>query len=219
MTRSKTKGLFITFEGGEGAGKSAQISRFAAYLREQGQEVITTREPGGTEIGKEIRRLLVEGDKDKFDEITEILLFYADRRIDLTKVIRPAMEEGKIVLSDRFNDSTIAYQYYGSNKFADRKIMDNLYQIVAKDFKPDITFLLDIDVKAGLERSFKKAQTMINKELRFENVDIGFHERLRKGYLELARQEPERFIVIDASGSIDEVTEKIIEAYNHRINK
>lgn len=219
MTTSNKKGLFITFEGGEGAGKSAQISRFAAYLREQGQEVITTREPGGTEIGKEIRRLLVEGDKDKFDEITEILLFYADRRIDLTKVIRPAMEEGKIVLSDRFNDSTIAYQYYGSNKFADRKIMDNLYQIVAKDFKPDITFLLDIDVKAGLERSFKKAQTMINKELRFENVDIGFHERLRKGYLELARQEPERFIVIDASGSIDEVTEKIIEAYNHRINK
>ena len=219
MTRSKTKGLFITFEGGEGAGKSAQISRFAAYLREQGQEVITTREPGGTEIGKEIRRLLVEGDKDKFDEITEILLFYADRRIDLIQIIYPAITAGKIVLSDRFNDSTIAYQYYGSNKFADRKIMDNLYQIVAKDFKPDITFLLDIDVKAGLERSFKKAQTMINKELRFENVDIGFHERLRKGYLELARQEPERFIVIDASGSIDEVTEKIIEAYNHRINK
>ena len=219
MTRSKTKGLFITFEGGEGAGKSAQISRFAAYLREQGQEVITTREPGGTEIGKEIRRLLVEGDKDKFDEITEILLFYADRRIDLTKVIRPAMAEGKIVLSDRFNDSTIAYQYYGSNKFADRKIMDNLYQIVAGDFKPDITFLLDIDVKVGLERSFKKAQTMINKELRFENVDIAFHERLRRGYLELAKQEPERFIVIDASGTIDEVTEKIIEAYNHRINK
>ena len=129
------------------------------------------------------------------------------------------MEEGKIVLSDRFNDSTIAYQYYGSNKFADRKIMDNLYQIVAGDFKPDITFLLDIDVKVGLERSFKKAQTMINKELRFENVDIAFHERLRQGYLELAKQEPERFIVIDASGSIDEVTEKIIEAYNHRINK
>ena len=219
MTRSKTKGLFITFEGGEGAGKSAQISRFAAYLREQGQEVITTREPGGTEIGKEIRRLLVEGDKDKFDEITEILLFYADRRIDLTKVIRPAMAEGKIVLSDRFNDSTIAYQYYGSNKFADRKIMDNLYQIVAGDFKPDITFLLDIDVKVGLERSFKKAQTMINKELRFENVDIAFHERLRRGYLELAKQEPERFIVIDASGFIDEVTEKIIEAYNRHIDK
>ena len=219
MTTSNKKGLFITFEGGEGAGKSEQITRFAEYLKTSGHEVVTTREPGGTETGKEIRRLLVEGDKDKFDEITEILLFYADRRIDLTKVIRPAMEEGKIVLSDRFNDSTIAYQYYGSNKFADRKIMDNLYQIVARDFKPDITFLLDIDVKVGLERSFKKAQTMVNKELRFENVDIAFHERLRQGYLELAKQEPERFIVIDASGTIDEVTEKIIEAYNHRINK
>lgn len=219
MTTSNKNGLFITFEGGEGAGKSEQIRRFAEYLRTIGEEVVTTREPGGTETGKEIRRLLVEGDKDKFDEITEILLFYADRRIDLTKVIRPAIAEGKIVLSDRFNDSTIAYQYYGSNKFADRKIMDNLYQIVAGDFKPDITFLLDIDVKVGLERSFKKAQTMINKELRFENVDIAFHERLRRGYLELAKQEPERFIVIDASGSIDEVTQKIIEAYNRHIDK
>ena len=217
MTDNKSKGLFITFEGGEGAGKSAQIIRFAEYLQSCGKEVITTREPGGTDIGKEIRRLLVEGDKDKFDEITEILLFYADRRIDLTKVIKPALSEGKFVLSDRFNDSTIAYQYYGSNKFADRKIMDNLYQIVAGDFKPDITFLLDIDVQTGLERSFKKAQTMTNKELRFENVDIEFHERLRQGYLELAKQEPDRFIIIDASGSIEEVSQKIIIAYqNHR---
>lgn len=217
MADANSKGLFITFEGGEGAGKSAQITRFAEYLQSCDKEVITTREPGGTEVGKEIRRLLVEGDKDKFDEITEILLFYADRRIDLTKVIKPALSEGKFVLSDRFNDSTIAYQYYGSNKFADRKIMDNLYQIVASDFKPDITFLLDIDVKTGLERSFKKAQTMTNKELRFENVDIEFHERLRQGYLELAKQEPDRFIIIDASGSIEEVSQKIIAAYqNHR---
>lgn len=210
------QGRFITFEGGEGAGKSLQLARFAEYLQTKGIEVVTTREPGGTETGKEIRRLLVEGDKNKFDELTEILLFYADRRIDLTKVILPAIKSGKTVLSDRFNDSTIAYQYYGSQKFADTQIMDTLYHLVAGEFKPDLTFLLDIDVKQGLERSFKKAQTMATKELRFENVDISFHERLRAGYLELAKQNPERFIVINAAQSIEEVTAEIIRKYEER---
>ncbi len=211
-------GKFITFEGGEGSGKSLQLSRFAEYLKTKGHAVVTTREPGGTETGKEIRRLLVEGDKDKFDELTEILLFYADRRIDLTKVILPALHENKLVLSDRFNDSTIAYQYYGSGKFADTKIMDTLYNLVAGTFKPDMTFLLDIDVSQGLERSFKKAETMANKELRFENVDIAFHERLRRGYLELAQKEPERFIVINAGGTIEEVTAEIIRKYEERLS-
>lgn len=210
------RGQFITFEGGEGAGKSLQLARFAEYLTQKGQRVVTTREPGGTPVGKEIRRLLVEGDKDKFDELTEMLLFYADRRIDLTKVILPALEEGKIVLSDRFNDSTIAYQFYGANKFKTTEIMDKLYALVAGDFKPTLTFLLDIDVKQGLARSFKKAETMVNKELRFENVDIAFHERLRAGYLELARKESERFVVIAAGKTVEEVTAEIIAAYEER---
>lgn len=209
-------GKFITFEGGEGAGKSVQISRFADYLKNKGHDVVLTREPGGTPVGKEIRRLLVEGDKDKFDELTELLLFYADRRIDLTKVILPAINDGKIVLSDRFNDSTIAYQYYGSNKFADTKIMETLYNLVAGSFKPDLTFLLDIDVKIGLERSFQKATNMVNKELRFENVDISFHERLRHGYLELAKKNPHRFIVINTEKSIDDVTSEIIQKFEER---
>lgn len=204
-------GRFITFEGGEGAGKSLQITRVAQWLKEQGIDVELTREPGGTEVGKQIRKLLVEGDKDKFDEITELLLFYADRRINLTKVVWPALDEGKWVLSDRFNDSTIAYQYYGSAKFDDTKIMEEMYRQVAGDFKPDLTILLDVDVKVGLARSFNKAQTMDTKELRFENVDVEFHERLRKGYLELAKKEPDRFAVVDASGTPDEVTERIIE--------
>lgn len=206
-------GVFITFEGGEGSGKSLQLKRFAEYLTTKGKTVVQTREPGGTEVGKEIRRLLVEGDKDKFDELTELLLFYADRRIDLQKVILPALNDNKIVLSDRFNDSTIAYQYYGSGKFSDTKIMDTLYQLVAGSFKPHLTFLLDIDVKIGLERSFKKAQTMANKELRFENVDISFHERLRQGYLKLAQNEPERFIIINAADSIENVTQEIIQKF------
>jgi dTMP kinase len=208
------RGLFITFEGGEGAGKSVQIARFAAYLQEQGKTVIQTREPGGTPVGKEIRRLLVEGDKDKFDELTEILLFYADRRVDLTKVIWPALQEDKYVLADRFNDSTLAYQYYGSGKFSDTTIMDKLYRLIAGDFAPDITFLLDIDAKTGLARSFKKAETMATKELRFEGIDISFHERLRNGYLTLAKQHPERFIVINADQPIEQVTAEMIEKYN-----
>lgn len=208
-----SEGLFITFEGGEGSGKSTQIKLFAEYLKQKGKDVVLTREPGGTDIGKQIRSLLVEGDKDKFDEITETLLFYADRRINLTKVVWPALKEGKIVLSDRFNDSTIAYQYYGAGKFEDTKIVDTLYKVVAKDFKPDITFLLDIDVKVGLERSFKKAEAMNTKELRFEKVDISFHERLRKGYLELAQKEPDRFKVINAAQDIEDVHQNIITAY------
>lgn len=210
------RGTFITFEGGEGSGKSVQLRLLAEHLRASGAQVATTREPGGTEIGKEIRRLLVEGSKDKFDEITEILLFYADRRIDLTRVILPALQEGKFVLSDRFNDSTIAYQFYGSGKFADTDIMDMLYQTVAGSLKPDITFLLDIEPRLGLKRSFDKAGTMANKELRFENVDISFHERLRNGYLQMAAKEPERFVVIDASGSIEEVHAAIMREFAKR---
>lgn len=209
----RARGKLITFEGGEGSGKSTQIKLFQQYLEGKGYDVIVTREPGATEVGKEIRRLLVEGNKDKFDEVAETLLFYADRRIHLTQVIWPALEKGKIVLSDRYNDSTIAYQYYGAAKFPDTKIMDSLYQIVAGDFAPDLTFLLDIDVKTGLERSFAKANTMATKELRFENVELAFHERLRQGYLRLAESNSERFRVIDAAGSPEEVFAKIVHSF------
>ena len=205
------KGKFITFEGGDGAGKSLQVERFADYLRKMGKEVIITREPGGTEVGREIRKLLVEGSRDKFDVVAEVLLFYADRRIHLEKLIKPALLEGKYVISDRFNDSTIAYQYYGSKKFSDLRILDELYGIVAEGFKPDLTVLLDVDVKTGLTRSFKKAEALETKELRFENEEFGFHQRLKDGYLELAKMEPERFLVVDANGTVDEVFNEMIK--------
>lgn len=205
------KGKFITFEGGDGAGKSLQVERFADYLRKMGKEVIITREPGGTEVGREIRKLLVEGSRDKFDVVAEVLLFYADRRIHLEKLIKPALLEGKYVISDRFNDSTIAYQYYGSKKFSDLRILDELYGIVAEGFKPDLTVLLDVDVKTGLTRSFKKAEALETKELRFENEEFGFHQRLKDGYLELAKMEPERFVVVDANGTVDEVFNEMIK--------
>jgi dTMP kinase len=211
------KGKFITFEGGEGAGKSLQIKRFAEYLQNKGIDVVITREPGGTEVGKEIRKILVEGNKDKIDEITEILLFYADRRMNLERVVKPALEEGKYVISDRYNDSTIAYQFYGANKFSDTKIMDTIYNVVAGDLKPDLTVLLDVDVKTGLERSFKKAEGMETKELRFENVKVDFHQRLRNGYLEMAKNEPERFVVVNANNSVDEVFDELIEKTRSRL--
>ncbi len=211
------KGKFITFEGGEGAGKSLQIKKFAEYLEKKGIEVVLTREPGGTEVGKEIRRILVEGDKDKFDEITEILLFYADRRINLEKVVRPALKQGKYVICDRYNDSTVAYQFYGANKFKDTTIIDTIYKVVAGDFKPDVTVLLDVDVKVGLERSFKKAEGMDVKELRFENAKVDFHQRLRSGYLEMAKNEPERFVVVNANNAVDEVFEELIRKVEPRI--
>ena len=211
------KGKFITFEGGDGAGKSLQVERFANYLRNKGLDVVITREPGGTEVGREIRRLLVEGNKDKFDEVAEVLLFYADRRIHLEKVIKPALKEGKYVISDRFNDSTIAYQYFGSKKFSDLRILDDLYGIVAGDFKPDMTILLDVDVERGLERSFKKSLEMQTKELRFENEKIDFHQRLKEGYLELAKMEPERFVVVDANGDVDDVFESIVSKTEGKI--
>ena len=211
------KGKFITFEGGEGAGKSLQIKRFAEYLQNKGIDVVITREPGGTEVGKEIRKILVEGNKDKIDEITEILLFYADRRMNLERVVKPALEEGKYVISDRYNDSTIAYQFYGANKFSDTTIMDTIYNVVAGDLKPDLTVLLDVDVKTVLERSFKKAEGMETKELRFENVKVDFHQRLRNGYLEMAKNEPERFVVVNANNSVDEVFDELIEKTAYRL--
>ncbi|MCQ2740788.1 MAG: dTMP kinase, partial [Alphaproteobacteria bacterium] len=130
------KGKFVTFEGGEGTGKSTQIKLLAEYLNQKHYNIITSKEPGGTDVGQEIRKFLVCGDKDKFDATAEALLYFADRHIHLTKKIWPAMENGAIVLSDRFADSTVAYQYYGYNKRVEKKVLDQLYQIAVGDFKP-----------------------------------------------------------------------------------
>ena len=154
-------GYFITFEGGEGCGKSTQLALLKEYLEQKRQNVIATKEPGGTEIGLELRHMLVTGDKDKMDPIAEALLYYADRRIHMTKKIWPALEEGKWVLSDRFADSTVAYQYYGYNKKVEKNVLDNLYQVTVGNFKPDLTFIFDLDVETGLARSYAKAAGMV----------------------------------------------------------
>ncbi len=210
------KGLFITFEGGEGTGKSTQLKLLADFLAQRNIPVITTKEPGGTEVGQELRRILVTGDKDKMDAVAEALLYYADRRIHMTKKVWPALEEGKWVLSDRFADSTVAYQYYGYNKRVPYQTLENLYKLAVGDFKPDLTILLDINPEIGLARSLAKAGHMAVKETRHESRALEFHNNLRNGYLEMAQKEPERFVVLNADKTIEDLHQEIVKTVTER---
>lgn len=196
------RGYFITFEGGEGTGKSTQIKLLADFLEKKGVVTVLTKEPGGTEVGQDLRKILVTGEPDKMDAVAEALLYYADRRIHMTKKVWPALEQGKWVLSDRFADSTVAYQYYGYNKKIDKSILQDLYNLAVGDFKPDLTILLDIDPQIGLSRSIKKAQGMQVKELRHEGREMAFHQNLREGFLEIAKENPDRFAIFDANQEI-----------------
>lgn len=208
------KGLFITFEGGEGTGKSTQIRLFADYLEERGIPFVLTREPGGSEGAEEIRELLLKGNVNKWDKMTEILLFSAARRDHLVKKIYPALQDGKIVISDRFADSTLAYQGYGYGTDADAvREVQATYNMIAGDFKPDITFILDIDPKIGVMRSQKRIG---NDEQRFENMELNFHNNLRNAFLKIAAEQPDRCVVINADQSIEQVHEDIIRQFEKR---
>lgn len=209
-------GRFITFEGGEGTGKSTQVKMLSAWLEQRQIANLTSKEPGGTPVGLELRQMLVCGDKDKFDAVAEALLYYADRRIHLTSKIWPALKQGKWVLSDRFADSTMAYQYYGYNKRVPRQTLTELYHIAVGDFKPDLTILLDLDPEVGLERSLAKASKMAVKETRHESRGLEFHRNLRNGFLEMAQAEPERFVVLDANKSIEQLHEDIVQTISCR---
>lgn len=210
-------GKFITLEGGDGCGKSTQIKLLAQYLQTKNIEVVLTKEPGSTEEGKILRQLLVTGDKDKFDAISECLLYYADRRCNLTKVVWPAIKEGKWVISDRYADSTEAYQYYGYDKRVDFQTLQSLYKIVAGDFKPDLTIILDMDPEVGMRRSFAKAENMAVKELRFESRQMDFHRNLRHGFLEIAKREPERCAVVNADTDIETLHKQIVKIVEDRL--
>ena len=210
-------GKFITLEGGEGCGKSTQIKLLAEYLRSKNIDVVLTKEPGSTEEGKTLRELLVTGDKDKFDAVSECLLYYADRRCNLTKVVWPALKEGKWVISDRYADSTEAYQYYGYDKRVDFQTLQSLYKIVAGNFKPDLTLILDMDPEVGMRRSYAKAETMAVKELRFESRQMEFHHNLRRGFLQIAEREPERCVVVDADTDIETLHKRIVKIVEDRL--
>ncbi len=196
------KGLFISLEGIEGTGKSTQTKLLAEYLQQRGQVAVRTAEPGGTAISQKIRELLLSLDSKEMDSVTELLLYNAARVQHIREVIAPALARGEIVVTDRFSDSTLAYQGYGRG--IDRKIIDDLDAIATKGMRPDLTLLLDIDVETGLQRNRE-----INKRDRLELEDIAFHEKVRKGFLEIAAQEPDRIRVISCDGSVETVHEKI----------
>lgn len=193
------RGRFITLEGGEGAGKSTQIALLKDALQAQGISVVVTREPGGSEGGEEIRNLLVNGATHRWEPLTEALLNYAARHEHLQKVILPALEQGQWVLCDRFADSTMAYQGYGHGM--DREIIRRLHRLVVDDVSPDLTLIFDMPVELGLERAGSRGEG----EDRYERMGFDFHQRLRDGFLEIARKDPGRCILIDATGDIGAV--------------
>lgn len=197
------RGRFITFEGGEGAGKSTQIRRFAEFLSGRGIDALVTREPGGSPGAEAIRTLLVTGDNGRWDPLTETLLHFAARSDHVTRTIEPALEAGRWVVCDRFVDSTIAYQGYGQN--VDRTFIANLSHAILGDLRPDLTVLLDLPVDVGLARAAKRH----GNETRYETMDRAFHERIRLGFRDLAVDEPGRFIVIDADADLDTVQRRI----------
>lgn len=183
--------MFITLEGPEGSGKSSQLPDLAEFLRGQGWDVLTTREPGGTPIGDQIRQILMRLDNQELHPRTEILLFLASRAQLVEQVIKPALRESKLVLSDRFGDSTLAYQGYGHG--IDLATLRAMLAFATDNLKPDLTLLLDVDVEIGLQRKRKEDEWN-----RLDAYELAFHQRVREGYHELCRQEPERWRVIDA---------------------
>ncbi|HQN68842.1 MAG TPA: dTMP kinase [Anaerolineaceae bacterium] len=190
--------MFITLEGPEGSGKSSQIPALAQYLEAQGYRVLCTREPGGTSIGDQIRAVLTSMDNPELLPRTEILLFLAARAQLVAQVIRPALREGKVVLCDRYGDSTLAYQGYGHG--LDLNSLRAMLNFATEGLKPDLTLLMDLDIKTGLAR--KKS---IDEWNRLDAYEVSFHERVRAGYLQLAEEEPERWQRVDASKPKDEV--------------
>ena len=205
--------MFITFEGPEGSGKTTQLQRVAARVREGGIECVTTKEPGGTPLADQIRAILLHSE-NTMDRLTELLLYAASRRQHVVEVIRPALERGAVVLCDRFTDATLAYQGFGRLLDLDR--LRSLNDWVTDALVPHVTLLFDIEEETGLRRARSRNATATNDEGRFEAEDVRFHRRVREGYLALALAEPERFVTIDASGSIDEVFERTLAALRER---
>ncbi|WP_296644453.1 dTMP kinase [Roseinatronobacter sp.] len=195
-------GLFISFEGIDGSGKSTQARLLADLLRDQGRDVVATREPGGAPGAEAIRRLLVEGDPARWSAETEILLFNAARRDHLERTIRPALERGAVVVSDRFADSTRVYQ--GVARASLRPLVDRLHDLVI-GVEPDLTFVIDMDARAALARGLARR----SGEDRFEELGLGFQESLRAGFLALAREYPDRVQIIDGARAPDDIAQDV----------
>jgi dTMP kinase len=202
--------MFVTFEGIEGCGKTTQIERFADTLKKQGIPLITTFEPGGTRIGNDIRRILLDARNEDLTPLTELILYAADRAQHIEEVIKPALDRGEWVICDRFIDATLAYQ--GTARSQDVKLIQILNERSTLGISPDMTFLLDCPVEMGLERAMKRNKALSDEgQDRFERETLDFHNRVRRGYLDLANKHKERFVIIDASLSMDAMEKEIFK--------
>ena len=200
----------ISFEGGDGSGKTTQLKLLEKHLASRGKLCLSTREPGGTPLGEMIRQVLLEAGKVEISSPTELFLYLADRAQHVHEVIQPALAGGSLVLCDRFTDSTLAYQGYGRG--VDLDMLRRLNQVASHGITPDFTFLLDCPVEVGLSRTAQRIMNLKSgrrREDRFEQEKVDFHERVRKGFLELARTDPKRIYVLDASRPVEQVHEEI----------
>lgn len=203
------QGKFITFEGGEGVGKSTQVKILAEKLSDKGIDVVLTREPGGSDGAEEIRALLVKGGTDKWQPMTEALLHNAARAEHLEKTVKPALKAGKWVISDRYADSTIAYQGYGQG--VKIKTLLDLHNLSTGDFWPDLTIILDGN---ELSRAKSREEENTDKEDRYERMGDEFHRNLQASFLDIAMKNPDRCIVVSANGTIAEVADRVWGAMN-----
>lgn len=209
--------MFITFEGIEGSGKTTQIKLLAKALTDAGRDVVVTREPGGTVIGDQIRAILLDAKNKKMVASCELLLYYAARAQHLEELILPSLNAGRIVISDRFVDATVAYQSFARG--IDPRILDDLNQIVLKGFRADLSFLFDMPVSEGLARARKRAAELAQgeREDRFEKEALSFHEAVRAGYLKIARKDPERFHIVDATRDVQALHQEIFALVSKRL--
>ena len=209
--------MFITFEGIEGCGKTTQIKRLENRLTGEGIEFIRTFEPGGTKIGSIIRKILLDSHNKNLSPTAELMLYAADRAQHIEEVIKPALNKGRWVICDRFFDATVAYQ--GSARGLDMALIDTLNERVTQGIRPDMTFLLDCFVEMGLNRALKRNSELSQKgQDRFEMERLNFHSRVREGYLELARKNDDRFIVLNGMLDKDQVEKKIFQHLEKRLN-
>jgi dTMP kinase len=204
--------MFISLEGIEGSGKTTQIERLAQYLESNGMECLTTRQPGGTDIGKNIRSILLDPSNHNLQPMAELLLYLADRAQHIDEIIKPALTAGKTVICDRYFDATVVYQGHARGLHID--LLLELHRLLFDNLKPDITLLLDLSPQLGLKRAWRQLDSgqRVGYESRFENEALPFHEKVRAGYLELARLEPQRYRVLDATRSPDQVFDDICQA-------
>ena len=198
------RGKFITFEGGEGAGKSTQITFLKETLLARGHRVLQTREPGGTKNSESLRELILHPPERVWSPMTELLLHFASRHEHIENFIVPALQDGRWVLCDRYIDSTIAYQGYG--KGIDVTLIQKLHAFIQNDLNPDLTFIFDIPVEVGLSRAQRRGTSDT-----YENMDLSFHQNLRKGFIEIARNDPNRCYIVDGTAKIDNIRRNILK--------